>query len=142
MNNMVEIEFEDNEQDFIECQEFFNQLGQQALYMTHYELAEATDISPITWKKFLMDPRVAAFIAEEMELLKKTKVALMLNTVDTNKNTGQAQLLNTLLNQTKGSEKKEGPVFIYTQIPLNDQEVHAENVVVLNEDKSSTNTNE
>ena len=84
-----------------------------------------------------MDPRVAAFIAEEMDMLKKAKVAIMLSGVDTNKNTGQAQLLNTLLNQTKTSDKKEGPVFIYTQVPLNDQELRARNVVKLNEDNSN-----
>ena len=55
----------------------------------------------------------------------------MLKDVDTNKNTGQAQLLNTLLNQTKQNNKKEGPVFIYTQIPLNEAEQHAENVVMV-----------
>jgi len=137
MNSMINIAFEENEKDFIECQEFFNQIGPNALYMTHYELSEATGVSPITWKHFLMDPRVAAFIAEELELLKRTKVSVMLKTVDTNRNTGQAQLLNTLLNQTKASDKKEGPVFIYTQIPLNDQEIHAENTQVYNENKSS-----
>ena len=47
------------------------------------------------------------------------------------------QLLNTLLNQTKTSDKKEGPVFIYTQVPLNDQELRARNVVKLNEDNSN-----
>ena len=61
-----------------------------------------TGESPIDWKHFLMDPEYQAYIAEELEMIKKTKVAVMLNTVDTNKNTGQAQLLNTLLNQTKG----------------------------------------
>ena len=84
-----------------------------------------------------MDPRVSAFIAEEMAMLEKVKAAVMLNTVDTNKNTGQAQLLNTLLNRSKGSEKKEGPVFIYTQVPLNNQEQHAKNVVIYNEDNTN-----
>ena len=73
-------------------------------------------------------------------MLKKSKVALMLKDVETNKNTGQSQLLNTLLNQTKGQERKEGPVFIYTQVPLNTEEQHAENVVILN-DNSDTNNN-
>ena len=114
-----------------DMQDLMNEIGQQALFMNHYELSAKTEISPIQWKKFLTDVRVAAFIAEELELLKKSKVAVMLKDVDTNKNTGQAQLLNTLLNQTKQSNKKEGPVFIYTQIPLNEAEQHAENVVMV-----------
>ena len=83
------------------------------------------------WKRFLTDVRVAAFINEELEMLKRSKVAVMLKDVESNKNTGQAQLLNTLLNQTKTEQKKEGPVFIYTQIPLNSAEQHAENVVMV-----------
>lgn len=133
---MIDIPFREDEELFSSLQELYNGIGQEALFLSHYDLAERTGESPIAWKQFLMDPRVAAFIAEELDMLKKAKVATMLNTVDTNKNTGQAQLLNTLLNQTKSNEKKEGPVFIYTQVPLNEQEQHARNVVILNEDNS------
>lgn len=136
MNKIMEIAFKENETQFLDLQDLFNTIGQDALYMTHYELAERTGESPISWKKFLMDPRVSAFIAEEMSMLEKVKAAVMLNTVDTNKNTGQAQLLNTLLNRSKSNEKKEGPVFIYTQVPLNYQEQHAKNVVIYNEDNT------
>lgn len=128
---MMDIKFNEDEDDMKDMQDLMNAIGQQALFMNHYELSAKTEISPIQWKKFLTDVRVAAFITEELELLKKSKVAVMLKDVDTNKNTGQAQLLNTLLNQTKQSNKKEGPVFIYTQIPLNEAEQHAENVVMV-----------
>ena len=128
---MMDIKFNEGEDDMKDMQDLMNEIGQQALFMNHYELSAKTEISPIQWKKFLTDVRVAAFIAEELELLKKSKVAVMLKDVDTNKNTGQAQLLNTLLNQTKQNNKKEGPVFIYTQIPLNEAEQHAENVVMV-----------
>lgn len=128
---MMDIKFNEDEDDMKDMQDLMNEIGQQALFMNHYELSAKTEISPIQWKKFLTDVRVAAFISEELELLKKSKVAVMLKDVDTNKNTGQAQLLNTLLNQTKQSNKKEGPVFIYTQIPLNEAEQHAENVVMV-----------
>ena len=128
---MMDIKFNEGEDDMKDMQDLMNAIGQQALFMNHYELSAKTEISPIQWKKFLTDVRVAAFITEELELLKKSKVAIMLKDVDTNKNTGQAQLLNTLLNQTKQNNKKEGPVFIYTQIPLNEAEQHAENVVMV-----------
>ena len=128
MAKFIDIKFKDEEQDLIDLQDLYNGIGQEALFMSHYELAERTSESPILWKKFLTDVRVAAFIEEELEMLKKSKVALMLSTVDSNKNTGQAQLLNTLLNQTKGTERKEGPVFIYTHVPLNKQEQGAVNV--------------
>lgn len=133
---IMDIPFKENEKEFIDLQNLFNQIGQEALFMSHYELAERSGESPITWKHFLMDPRVGAFIAEEMDMLKRSKVALMLKDVDTNKNTGQAQLLNTLLNQTKGTDKKEGPAFIYTQIPLNSEEQYAENIRIYHEDNA------
>ena len=128
MRKIIDIAFKEEETELLRLQDLFNTIGTRALFMSHYELADETAESPISWKQFLMDPRVSAFIAEEMDMLKKSKVAVMLKDVDTNKNTGQAQLLNTLLNQTKSVERKEGPVFIYTQVPLNDQERHADNV--------------
>ena len=103
---MMDIKFNEDEDDMKDMQDLMNEIGQQALFMNHYELSAKTEISPIQWKKFLTDVRVAAFISEELELLKKSKVAVMLKDVDTNKNTGQAQLLNTLLNQTKPMEQK------------------------------------
>lgn len=138
MGKMMDIKFRADEEIFTELQDLMNGIGQNALYMSHYELAEQTGMSPISWKKFLLDPRVAAFISEEMDLLKRAKVSTMLSTVDTNKNTGQAQLLNTLLNQTKNTNRKEGPVFIYTHIPLNSQEEHAPNVATNITDKSNS----
>lgn len=134
--DIMDIPFKENEKEFIDLQNLFNQIGQEALFMTHYELAERSGESPITWKHFLMDPRVGAFISEEMDMLKRSKVALMLKDVDTNKNTGQAQLLNTLLNQTKETNKKEGPVFIYTQIPLNSEEQYAGNTRIYHENNT------
>ena len=134
---ILDIEFKQDEIDFIEMQNLFNSLGQRALFMSHYDLAEETEIAPIFWKQFLMDPRVAAVLAEEMQMLERTKASIMLNTIDTNKNTGQAQLLNTLLNRSKEGNKKEGPVFIYTQVPLNSEEINAPNTVVINESNSN-----
>ena len=128
MAKFIDIKFKENETDLKDLQDLYNGIGKDALFMSHYELAERTGESPIAWKKFLMDVRVSAFIEEELDMLKKSKVALMLSTVDSNKNTGQAQLLNTLLNQTKTDERKEGPVFIYTHVPLNPQEQGASNV--------------
>ena len=82
---MMDIKFNEGEDDMKDMQDLMNEIGQQALFMNHYELSAKTEISPIQWKKFLTDVRVSAFIAEELELLKKSKVAVMLKDVDTNK---------------------------------------------------------
>lgn len=139
MAKILDIKFNEDEKQMIELQDLFNSIGKQALMMSHYDLAEMTNESPIDWKRFLMDARVSAFIAEEMDLLKKSKVAKMLSTIDQNKNVGQSQLLNTLLNQTKTTDRKDGPVFIYTQVPLNEQEKGAMHTVIYNESNSTTN---
>ena len=101
MSKIMDIKFREDEPLFTELQDLYNGIGYDALYMTHYELAQQTGTSPIDWKQFLMDPRVTAFVAEEIDMLKKSKVALMLKDVETNKNTGQSQLLNTLLSKQK-----------------------------------------
>lgn len=125
---IMDLAFKEDEAEFLNLQEQFNLIGYEALFMSHYDLADRSGDSPIEWKRFLLDPRVSAYIAEEIDMLKRTKVVAMLKDADTNKNTGQAQLLNTLLNQTKQDNRKEGPVFIYCYVPLNEQEQHAENV--------------
>lgn len=125
---MIDVTFAEGDEDFAELLDFYNKIGQEALFMDHYTLSSISEYSPVEWKEFLQDPRVSAFIAEETELLKRTKAMSMLKTVDTNKNVGQAQLLNTLLNQTKETPLKEGPVFIYTHVPLNANEEKAGNV--------------
>ena len=63
MGKMMDIKFRADEEMFTELQDLMNGIGQNALYMSHYELAEQTGMSPISWKKFLLDPRVAAFIS-------------------------------------------------------------------------------
>lgn len=131
---ILDINFKETEKEFIECQEQFNAIGEAALYMSHYELADRSGDSPILWKSFITDPRVAAVINEELNLIKQAKVAKMLATVDTDRSVGRAQLLNTLLNQTKKDDRPEGPVFIYTEIPLNEQERGAANVRQLDEE--------
>lgn len=130
VNRMINITFKEGEDDMDAMQTTYNRLGFDALFMTHYQLSSVSSFTPIQWKKFITDPRVSAFINEEMELLKKAKVATMLRESDHNKNVGQAQLLNTLLNQTKGLDKKDGPAFVYCWVPLNENEQHAENVEV------------
>ena len=93
MAKFIDIKFKEDEQDLKDLQDLYNGIGQEALFLSDYELAERTGESPIDWKNFLMDPRVAAFINEEMDMLKKAKVAVMLKSVDTNKNIFQLSIV-------------------------------------------------
>jgi len=131
---IMHIQFNDNEIELKQLQEVFNELGEDALYYTHYELANATEFSPSDWKMFLTDPRVQEYLDLELKLSQQTAIRKMMRDIDQSKSTGQAQLLNTLVNQTAQKEKKEGPIYIYTYIPLNKEEEHAPNVQVAESD--------
>ena len=50
MGKMMDIKFRADEEMFTELQDLMNGIGQNALYMSHYELAEQTGMSPISWK--------------------------------------------------------------------------------------------
>lgn len=124
----MNIQFNENEIEMQQLQEVFNELGEDALYYSHYELAQATEFSVNDWKMFLTDPRVQDYLELELNLTQQTAVRKMMRDIDQSRSTGQAQLLNTLVNQTNQSKKKEGPIFIYTYVPLNKEEEHAPNV--------------
>lgn len=130
----MNIEFGENEIELQQLQEVFNELGQDALYYNHYELAQATEYSASDWKYFLTDPRVQEYLDLELSLSQQTAIRKMMRDIDQSRSTGQAQLLNTLISQTNQSKKKDGPIFIYTYIPLNEEEQHAPEVQIAERD--------
>lgn len=139
MHKIINITFAANETHLSELQDRFNDIGQEALYMDHYELSEMTGISPLHWREFITDSRVVNFVDGELELIKRSKIIAMLKDIENNRSTGQAQLLNTLLNQTKNSSIKEGPIYIYTYIPPNAQERNSGLVEVADVDPFKVN---
>lgn len=131
---MLNIRFADNEILFYQMQEAFNELGADALHMTHYSLAEATEFSAQQWKEFLLDPRVSDAFQDELELITRIKIRSVLENTDNMNNTAQAQLVNTLLSKSKKRETREGPTFVYCYIPLNSQEEAAHTGPVFTDD--------
>lgn len=130
----MNIEFNENEIELQQLQEIFNSLGEDALYYTHYELANNTEFTASDWKMFLTDPRVQEYLDLELKLSQQTAIRKMMRDIDQSRSTGQAQLLNTLVNQSNQNDKKEGPIFIYTYVPLNKEEEHAPNVQIADSD--------
>lgn len=136
--NIMNIQFEEHEIELEQLQEAFNDIGIDALFYTHHELANVTEFSATDWKMFLTDPRVQDYLDLEVNLIQQTAVRKMLKDIDQSRSTGQAQLLNTLVNQSSNNKKKEGPVFIYTYIPLNKEEQHAPEVQIADSDPFKT----
>ena len=126
MAKIMNIKFNEHEIEFDQLQKAFNDIGPDAIYMDHYELAQVTPFSVVMWKLFLTDPRVQDFLQSELALMQQASVRKMMRDIDQSKSTGQAQLLNTLITQSNNSnKKKDGPIFIYTYIPLNKEEQYA-----------------
>ena len=108
----------------------FKKLGVDGLTMSHYDLAEATEVEdPDIWKKFLLEQDVRNYIQTEVEILRTTEFNKMIKNVgDNQRSVGQAQLMSALDKMKQDSNRKEGPVFIYTYVPLSTEQAQAENV--------------
>jgi hypothetical protein len=108
----------------------FKKLGVDGLTMSHYDLAEITEIeNPEIWKKFLLEQDVRNYIQTEVEILRTTEFNKMIKNVgDNQRSVGQAQLMSALDKMKQDSNRKEGPVFIYTYVPLSPEQAQAENV--------------
>lgn len=116
---------------FADCEREFKQLGENALYLNHYQLAAETNIKdPIRWKKFLTDPRIADYISSEMNLIRTASINKITHEAPNSKSVGQAQLINALVKIDEAATDKSGPVFIYSYVPLNDEQAFAPNVLM------------
>lgn len=106
----------------------YKKLGKDALSMNHYELADQTsEHDPEVWKQFLIDPEISAWIRTERVIIQETELSKIVNNAANSRSTGQAQIVSALGKLNEGSTTKDGPVFIYCHVPLNDQEIHAPN---------------
>ncbi len=118
---------------FEECWNIFTALGETGLYMNHYQLSECTNINdPIQWKMFLTDPKVVDYISTEMNIIRTAAINDMVHKAPDSNSVGQSQLINALGKLDEKSTKKEGPVFIYSYVPLNDEQKYAPNVRTVN----------
>ena len=71
-------------------------------------------------------------VAEIKNIVKDTELKKMVKGAAKTKSVGQAQLMNAFSKLNENNGLKEGPVFIYTHVPLNNQQIHADNVKMLN----------
>ena len=117
------------EYQFERCWKTFIDLKEDGLHYSHYQLAEYTDIKdPLIWREFLLDPRTADYISSEMNLIRGAAINYMVQNAPDSNSVGQSQLINALQKIDEQSVKKEGPVFIYSYVPLDDNQMNAENV--------------
>ncbi len=117
---------------FKDCWDIFIELGEEGLYMNHYQLAQATLIEDAwQWKAFLTDPKTVDYITTEMNIIRNAAINEMVHKAPNSNSVGQSQLINALGKLDEKATKKEGPVFIYTYVPLNNEQKYAPNVRTL-----------
>ena len=109
--------------------QFFKSYKDDAITMNHYDFAEDTEYSEEQWLNFLSETDVIDYIDKQLSVIQKAELAKMIKDVGSSNSVGQAQLMNALnkMNENK-TEKKEGPVFIYTYVPLTEPQQEADNV--------------
>ena len=117
-------------------EEFLN-LGKEGLTMNHYDLAEVTTINDAAqWKHFLQNEYISKYINDEFTAIQDSELRKLIMNISDSSSVGKAQIINSLqkvLNEHAG-DKKSGPAFIYTYVPLTENEQHADNVEVLDHD--------
>lgn len=117
------------ERQYKECWEIFLSLEEEALHLSHYQLAQMTDITDaLQWRAFLIDPRTADYIAQEMSIIRSAAINEMVQKAPNSRSVGQSQLINALQKLDEQAAHKEGPVFIYCYVPLNEEQKEAPNV--------------
>ena len=109
----------------------YKELGAEALKANHYTLAlTTTENNPAIWKEFLMEQDVSDYITQETALLQQAEFrSILLNTARDN-SAGRAQLINAMMSVSNKQSKKEGPIIIYSYIPLNEQQLKAPNIEI------------
>ena len=113
--------------DLAGCQDEFMKLpAEERIFMSHYELAETTRYGTAQlWKEFLMDKRVADWMQSETQLFKEAQMRKLIKNVTNNdKSVGAAQMLNAI-GKTLEEEKQEQNFFVYSHVPLTENEKHA-----------------
>lgn len=105
----------------------FKSLGKESLSMSHYDLEEATDVDATVWKQFLLEPSVSEWVKSEHKLIQDSELKKLVKDVSKSRSVGQAQLMNTLTKLNEEKTIKDGPVFIYTYVPMNSEQAHAPN---------------
>lgn len=134
---MIQIDWEDELMQ--EMAEFYSSIEPKSFYYTHYELAaldKAPTHNPSDWKTFITHPEVSDYISREIRLLQQAELRKMLQNIS--KSSGSvatAQNLTALLRVIDADKNEStGPIFVYTYVPLNENEQHAPNVNILDRD--------
>lgn len=114
---------------FEELKELFSEGLPKTLAMNHYDLAQAyPDTSSEEWREFLTNPEIEQWITTELSLIQNAELSKIITSINQHGNSvGRAQIINSLVKLQDNKSTKEGPIFIYTHVPLDKNEQQAPN---------------
>lgn len=120
----------------------FQNAGQDALIMNHYELSQYMldkfkyKKSIPQWKEFLLNPKVQEYIQAEFAIIAESNMRKVIASVNEDeKSVGKAQTINALLSAAeKTTNKKDGNIIVYSYILPNEQQMKATNTEVIKRD--------
>ena len=114
---------------FEQLKELYTNLGAEALALNHYELANKTGHgTPALWKTFLMEPEIKQYISTETAIIRNAELNKITSDLKGFRSVGQAQLISALQKLDGQNTTAEGPVFIYSYVPLSEDQKAAPNV--------------
>lgn len=131
----MNIDFEDS--TLKELQDLFNAIDtEEAIFMSHYQLAERTGRPADQWKQFLTHPAVSIWMSQELQLFKEYQLKQMIkNATDNEKSVGAAQMINSLTRTLQEGQVKTGPHIIYTYVPLTEEQKEGTTVETIELDR-------
>jgi len=132
----MNITFKPNETLLMDLQDQFNIIGvEEGIFMTHHQLAAATNYDAEDWKQFMNHPQVRDYINEELMMYKDYQIRNMLRKADTlEKSVGAAQWMNALNKTDLGTSRDGGKAYVYMYIPPNINEQQAPNIETMTYD--------
>lgn len=136
-NKGMGITWSPEEEVFAAIEQLFLQIGKDAVSMNHYDLSGMSRgrYTPEECRQFLIDPRVMAYTKKEFTVIRDSEFRKVITGIGDGKSVGQAQILSTLNKIIEpDSAAMDGPVFVYSYVPLSSAQEQAENVVKLTND--------
>ena len=124
-----------------EMKEIYSQFCPGALTLNQYDLVAAigNGYTSDDWIEFFDTPQIKTWYEKQVDTMTriaKTKALSQLGTNTGYKAVGTAQEFNALTKamSDKESNINKGPAFVYTYVPLNDEQIQAPNVQIAKKD--------
>jgi len=126
----MDLNFKNNETLMIDLQSQYNNIGvREAMFLDHYDLEEISGYTAEDWKLFLKHPLVADFLQEELSMFRDKQIrSILRDAKDNDKSIGVAQMINSLSKLDLTQMGNNNKIFIYTYVPLDREEEHAEDI--------------